>query len=86
MIPYLLLADFVNTGLSAFLAFSGGVLFDTYQTGPRLWGISPADDQVTAGVIMWVPGLTGVSGAGRRDRDAIADASALASAASSLAE
>jgi cytochrome c oxidase assembly factor CtaG len=56
MIPYLLLADFVNTGLSAFLAFSGGVLFDTYQTGPRLWGISAADDQVTAGVIMWVPG------------------------------
>ncbi len=56
MIPYLLLADFVNTGLSAFLAFSGGVLFHTYQTGPRLWGISPADDQVTAGVIMWVPG------------------------------
>ncbi len=56
MIPYLLLADFVNTGLSAFLAFSGGVLFNTYQTGPRLWGISAADDQVTAGVIMWVPG------------------------------
>ncbi len=56
MIPYLLLADFVNTGLSAFLAFSGGVLFDTYQSGPRLWGISAADDQVTAGVIMWVPG------------------------------
>ena len=56
MIPYLLLADFVNTGLSAFLAFSGGVLFDTYRAGPRLWGISPADDQVTAGVIMWVPG------------------------------
>lgn len=56
MIPYLLLADFVNTGLSAFLAFSGGVLFNTYQTGPRLWGISPADDQVTAGVLMWVPG------------------------------
>jgi cytochrome c oxidase assembly factor CtaG len=56
MIPYLLLADFVNTGLSAFLAFSGGVLFNTYQIGPRLWGISPSDDQVTAGVIMWVPG------------------------------
>ena len=56
MIPYLLLADFVNTGLSAFLAFSGGVLFDTYRAGPRLWGISPSDDQVTAGVIMWVPG------------------------------
>jgi cytochrome c oxidase assembly factor CtaG len=56
MIPYLLLADFVNTGLSAFLAFSGGVLFSTYQTGPRLWGISAVDDQVTAGVIMWVPG------------------------------
>ena len=55
-ILYLLAADLVNTALSAFFAFSGTVLYPSYQTGPRLWGISAADDQVAAGVIMWVPG------------------------------
>jgi cytochrome c oxidase assembly factor CtaG/ferredoxin len=56
MIPYLVLADVVNTGLSAVLCFSDHVLYPTYQSVPRLWGISAISDQVTAGAIMWVPG------------------------------
>jgi cytochrome c oxidase assembly factor CtaG len=56
MIPYLLAADLVNTGLSAVLSFSDHVLYPTYQLGPRLWGISALGDQATAGAIMWVPG------------------------------
>ena len=56
MIPYLLLADLVNTGLSAVLCFSDHVLYPTYQLAPRLWGISALGDQATAGAIMWVPG------------------------------
>jgi cytochrome c oxidase assembly factor CtaG/ferredoxin len=56
MIPYLGLADVVNTGLSAVLCFSDHVLYPTYQSAPRLWGISAISDQVTAGAIMWVPG------------------------------
>src|SRR4029077_21217322 len=56
MIPYLLLADLVNTGLSAVLSFSDHVLYPTYQLAPRLWGISALDDQAAAGAIMWVPG------------------------------
>ncbi len=55
-IPYLVLADVVNTGLSAVLCFSDHVLYPTYQLVPRLWGISAISDQVTAGAIMWVPG------------------------------
>jgi cytochrome c oxidase assembly factor CtaG/ferredoxin len=55
-IVYLLAADLVNTALSAFFAFSGGVLYASYRNGPHLFGISAADDQVAAGVIMWVPG------------------------------
>jgi len=56
MIPYLLLADLVNTGLSAALVFSDHVLYPTYQLAPRLWGISALGDQAAAGAIMWVPG------------------------------
>jgi cytochrome c oxidase assembly factor CtaG/polyferredoxin len=56
MIPYLVLADLVNTGLSAVLTFSDHVLYTSYQLAPRLWGISALDDQAAAGAIMWVPG------------------------------
>src|SRR5215468_569630 len=56
MIPYLLLADVQNTALSAALVFSERILYPTYLTVPRVWGISALDDQATAGVMMWVPG------------------------------
>jgi hypothetical protein len=38
------------------LSFSGHVLYASYQSAPRLWGISALDDQAAAGAIMWVPG------------------------------
>ncbi|HXX44732.1 MAG TPA: cytochrome c oxidase assembly protein [Candidatus Acidoferrales bacterium] len=53
---YLLLADFVNSALSAFLAFSDRVFYPSYLTVPRLWGISAQTDQAAAGVSMWVIG------------------------------
>jgi ferredoxin len=56
MIPYLVLADMVSTGLSAALSFSDHVLYPSYQLAPRLWSISALDDQAAAGAIMWVPG------------------------------
>src|ERR1700722_13190237 len=56
IIPYLLLADLVNTGLSAFLIFSKHVVYPTSELAPRLWGISGLGDQAIAGGIMWVPG------------------------------
>jgi len=56
MIPYLVLADIVNTALSAWLVFSTHVVYPTYELAPRLGGLSPLDDQSTAGAIMWVPG------------------------------
>ena len=46
-VPYLLLADLLNTALSAFFVFSDRVLYPTYG------GLA---GQVTAGAIMWVPG------------------------------
>jgi cytochrome c oxidase assembly factor CtaG/polyferredoxin len=54
-IPYLLAADLVNTGLSAFFVFSGRVLYPSYAA-IHASGMSAQDDQTLAGLIMWVPG------------------------------
>jgi cytochrome c oxidase assembly factor CtaG len=56
MIPYLLLADLQNTALSAFLIFCDRVVYPTYTTAPRIFGMSALDDQAAAGAIMWLPG------------------------------
>lgn len=53
---YLLLADFVNSALSAFLTFSDRVFYPSYELMPRLGGISAHNDQVAAGAMMWVIG------------------------------
>lgn len=55
-IPYLLTADFVNTGLSAFFAFSGRILYAAYADAPHLFSLSALDDQIAAGAFMWVFG------------------------------
>jgi cytochrome c oxidase assembly factor CtaG len=49
LVPYLLLADVQNTALAAILTFSDRVLYPSYA------GPGALDDQVAAGVLMWVP-------------------------------
>jgi putative membrane protein len=56
LIPYLLIADGVNSLLAAFMVFAGRVLYPSYASLPRLGGISSINDQIIAGAIMWVPG------------------------------
>lgn len=56
LIPYLLLADVVNTGVSAFLCFSGRLLYPSYALVARPFGFGALDDQVAAGAFMWVFG------------------------------
>ncbi|MGB7282359.1 MAG: cytochrome c oxidase assembly protein [Candidatus Acidiferrum sp.] len=56
LIPYLLLADFVNTAVSAFLCFAGRLLYPSYGEIPRLFGLSALNDQIAAGAFMWVFG------------------------------
>jgi putative membrane protein len=56
LIPYLLLADFVNTGVSAFLCFSGRLLYPSYGEIQRPFGLSALNDQAAAGAFMWVLG------------------------------
>jgi hypothetical protein len=56
LLPALLFADLSNTVLSAVLTFSDTPLYPYYTEVPRLGGQSALDDQVAAGVFMWVPG------------------------------
>ncbi|MGB7188518.1 MAG: cytochrome c oxidase assembly protein [Acidobacteriaceae bacterium] len=56
LIPYLLSADIVNTGVSAFLVFAGRVIYPSYAAQPRIFGISALSDQAAAGAFMWVFG------------------------------
>jgi putative membrane protein len=55
MIPYLLAADVQNTVLAAVLTFSDRVLYPFYEFHSRAMEVSALNDQVLAGVIMWVP-------------------------------
>src|SRR5215831_9111068 len=54
ILPYLVLADFQNTALSAFLIFYDRVVYPTYATVPRLTDLTALDDQAAAGALMWV--------------------------------
>ena len=56
IIPYLLTSDLVNTGLSAFLCFSGRLLYPSYALVDRPFGLDALKDQVAAGAFMWVFG------------------------------
>jgi cytochrome c oxidase assembly factor CtaG/polyferredoxin len=96
LLPYLMSADIVNTALSAFLSFSGRVVYPVYADAPRLFGISALNDQVAAGSLMWVLGstvflipvmwitLTQVSRRGERRQAARAWAAAQAASVASL--
>jgi putative membrane protein len=44
--------------VSAYIVFSGDILYPTYEYAPRLIaGFSPADDQLMAGIIMKISGM-----------------------------
>ncbi len=54
-IPYLLLADILNTLLSVVFVFSGHLLYPSYGV-VRAGSLGALEDQSLAGLIMWVPG------------------------------
>ena len=56
LVPYLFLADAVNTGISAFLCFAGRLLYPSYAFVPRPFGLSALNDQIAAGAFMWICG------------------------------
>ncbi|AXC15029.1 hypothetical protein ACPOL_5783 [Acidisarcina polymorpha] len=56
MLLYLITADFVNTALSAFLAFCDRPVYSYYLQNPNPFHVNPLDDQVVGAAIMWVLG------------------------------
>lgn len=42
--------------IAIFVTYADGVLYPAYASAPRLWGISPMEDQLYGGLIMWIPG------------------------------
>lgn len=55
-VVYLGVTMFSNVALGAAITFSSNILYPYYATRPRLWGITPGDDQQAGGLIMWVVG------------------------------
>ena len=54
---YLFLGTLSGGALGAFLVFLDRVLYPSYAAAPRLFGMSPLEDQVVAGACMWLFGM-----------------------------
>lgn len=46
----------VGMGLGAILTLSGSVIYPSYQSSPKPWGLSALEDQQIGGLTMWVAG------------------------------
>jgi putative membrane protein len=53
---YLFLVGIPMQIVAALITLSGSVLYPWYTAAPRMWGLSPLDDQQLGGLLMWVPG------------------------------
>jgi putative membrane protein len=53
---YLFIGALPGGALGAFLTFCDRVLYPSYAAAPMLFNISPMDDQIIAGSLMWVVG------------------------------
>jgi putative membrane protein len=54
--PYLFLGTLPGGALGAFLTFCDRVLYPSYAAAPMIFHVSPLEDQVFAGALMWVFG------------------------------
>jgi putative membrane protein len=54
---YLFFGTFPGGALGAFLVFCDRILYPSYIEAPSLFGITPLEDQIFAGSLMWVFGL-----------------------------
>ena len=42
--------------VSVSIVYSDAILYPEYASAPRVWRLSPMDDQMLGGLIMWIPG------------------------------
>jgi putative membrane protein len=53
---YLFLMTIPMSLVAVCIAYSGKLLYFAYASAPRLWGITPLQDQMLGALIMWIPG------------------------------
>lgn len=53
---YLFLMSLPMTAVAMVITYSSTTLFPTYASAPRVWALSPLEDQRLGGLIMWIPG------------------------------
>jgi putative membrane protein len=53
---YLFLMTIPMAIVSVYIAYSDSLLYPAYARAARVWGITPMTDQLTGGLIMWIPG------------------------------
>ena len=53
---YLFLLSIPMSIISVCIGYADIVLYPTYASAPRIWGITPMQDQLIGGLIMWIPG------------------------------
>jgi putative membrane protein len=53
---YSFLMTLPMTVISIYIVYANHVLYPAYASSPRLWGLSPLEDQRLGGLIMWIPG------------------------------
>ena len=53
---YLFLVTIPMSIVSIYITYADQMLYPAYASAPRLWGLSPMQDQLLGGLIMWIPG------------------------------
>ena len=53
---YLFLLGIPMSVVGAMITLADAPLYPFYAAAPRVWGLSPLDDQQLGGLVMWVPG------------------------------
>lgn len=53
---YLFLTTIPMSIVAVYITYGGTLLYPAYASAPRVMGLSPLDDQLLGGLIMWIPG------------------------------
>ena len=53
---YLFVMTIPMSVTSVSIAYANSILYPAYSSAPRVMGLSPMDDQLLGGLIMWIPG------------------------------
>jgi len=53
---YLFLMSIPMQIISIYITYADQTLYPAYAAAPRIWALSPMEDQLVGGLIMWIPG------------------------------